>query len=155
MSMIDDIKRDREAGTPHLGGWGWYGGRNNVYLATHCGGRQYVMDFARFGFSGAQPRFGRKGEMIGALSSLTQYEVGDGLARGQKSADADPSVYRMDIRGIDHPDARRIARVPDMEAALIAAEELAQELETLHDAEFSGSLRRAIAAYRKATEAQT
>ena len=60
--------------------------------------------------------------MVKAIDRLTEYEVGDGAARGQKEADADGSVYRMDISGVDHPDARRIARVPELERIALAAE---------------------------------
>ncbi len=125
MTLIDDIRKDREAGTPDHGGWMWSGGRDDVTLLTRQGGRRYVMGFKRKGMRSAQPTFQTGGIMEGAIDSLTTYEVGDGSARGQKQADADPTVYRMDVSGIDHPDVRRIARIPEMEAALLAAEELA------------------------------
>jgi hypothetical protein len=111
MSLIDDIKRDREAGTP--GPWS---------VVTTDGPDCRVLG----GF-----------DVFGQCVSGTTW--------------INPNNDNVAAKA----NARRIARVPDMEAALIAAEELAQELETLHDAEFSGSLRRALAAYRKATEAQT
>jgi len=119
--LVERIKADREAGTsPDCGSWAWFGGRDDLYLATQNRGRQYVMGFKRKGLNSAQPTFQVKGIMYGAIDNLTAYEVGDGLARGQKEANADKSVYRMDISGIDHPDARRIARVPDMEARILA-----------------------------------
>ena len=124
MSLIDDIRRDRESGMPDLGGWSWSGGRDDLMLSTRRGGRRHVMTFERKGMKSAQPCFQTGGVMVKAIDRLTEYEVGDGAARGQKEADADGSVYRMDISGVDHPDARRIARVPDLERALLAAEEL-------------------------------
>lgn len=138
MSIIDDIKRDRETGMPDLGGWSWVGGRDNLSLATRSGGRRYVMDFVRKGMRGAQPRFQTDGLMRKAIDHLTTYQVGEGKARGQKEADEDNTVYRMDISGVDHPDARRIARVPEMEARILAdaeirkaADDLAAEVEQL------------------------
>lgn len=122
MSLIDDIRNDREVGTPDLGGWYWNGGRDDLRLTTRNGGRRFVMTFVRKGFNSAQPCFQIKGRgMVRAIDELTEYAVGDGTARGQKEADKDPSVYRMDISGVDHPDARRIARVPEMESALLDA----------------------------------
>jgi hypothetical protein len=112
MSMIDDIKRDREDGTP--GPW----------VSGHY-------------------------DDIGDEVEIQTYE-GEYVA----SIDCD-GAFEGNIAECIYANARRIARVPDMEAALFAADELARELETLHDAEFSGSLRRALAAYHKATEAQT
>ncbi|QQM29333.1 hypothetical protein JET14_13470 [Martelella lutilitoris] len=124
MSLIQDIKQDRENGTPpSAGNWFWDGGRDMLALVTKSAGRRYVMDFVRKGMKSAQPRFQIAGIMYGAIDHLTQYEVGDGIARGQKSADDDASVYRMDIKGVDHPDARRLARVPEMEAAILEMHE--------------------------------
>lgn len=160
MTMIEDIKRDRETGMPDFGGWSWVGGRDCLSLATRCGGRRYVMDFVRKGMRGAQPRFQTDGLMHKAIDHLTTYQVGEGTARGQKEADEDNTVYRMDISGVDHPDARRIARVPDMEAALIAAEKLAAlagegECPWIEDTgnyrEWWARRSEALAAYREAT----
>ena len=117
--LLEQIKKDREDGTPDLGGWAWFGGRNDLYLATSTGGRRLVMGFRRKGMNEAQPTFQLGGRMVGAIDHLTAYVVGDGVARGQKQADSDPSVYRMDVKFVDHPDARRIARVPDMEKRIL------------------------------------
>jgi len=124
MTIFERIKADREAGTPELGGWDWFGGRDSLYLATNHGGRRYVMGFKRKGMRSAQPTFQIGGIMHGAIDDLIEYVVGDGTARGQAQADADPSVYRMDVKSVDHPDARRIARVPQLERIALAAEEL-------------------------------
>ena len=77
MSMIDDIKRDREAGTQ--GPW-------------------FVRTLENFGWN------------------IVQYIGGDkhNISRVGKTN--------------SETDARRIARVPDMEAALLAADELARAL---------------------------
>lgn len=50
------------------------------------------------------------------------------------------------------PIARRIARVPDMEAALLAAGELADAVSDLDDRQFTVPLARAYAAFRSAIE---
>ena len=140
MSMIDDIKRDREAGMPDFGGWSWIGGRDDLSLATKGGGRRYIMDFTRKGMRGAQPRFQTGGIMYGAVDHLTTYQVGEGIARGQKQADQDPTVYRMDISGVDHPDARRIARVPEMENAIIANVKFLERMKDAISEAFMGDM---------------
>ena len=117
---IEAMVADRSAGTPDLGGWAWLGGRDSLYLATRRGGRRFVMDFVRKGMRSAQPRFQIRGCMHNAIDDLTTYVVGDGTARGQNQAVADSSVYRLDVAGVDHPDARRLARVPAMEQTILA-----------------------------------
>lgn len=78
-----------------VGPWRWFGsgGRRrkevNIYLATTHSGRRYVMDFARSGMNGAQPRFQPKGMGMVPASQLLTYEVD----------------YRDDITGINTPDA--------------------------------------------------
>lgn len=99
------------------GPWAWFGnaGSNSVYLATQHSGRRFVMDFVRWGFKGAQPRFqpDRRGAMVEA-KSLLQFEVGDKSIVGIEAASKDSSVYRLDIRGIDCADARLIAAAPEL-----------------------------------------
>ena len=112
--------------TTHTPGpWAWFGnaGSNSLYLATTHSGRRYVMDFTRWGFRGAQPRFqpGR-GIMVDA-KNLLQFEVGDQSIVGVEQAKKDTSVYRLDVRGIDCPDARLIAAAPDLLEALYKARE--------------------------------
>ena len=53
-----------------------------------------------------------------------------------------------------HEESREIeyVRTDRLERIALAANELARELDTLHDAELSGRLRRALAAFREATE---
>lgn len=97
------------------GPWAWFGDpkHGSLYLATVRNGRRFVMDFARMGMRGAQPRFQEKGVMIGA-SELCTFEVGEMGIVGMQSARSNPSIYRYDISGIDHPDARLIAAAPDL-----------------------------------------
>jgi len=98
------------------GPWKWFGnaGSNHVYLATTHSGRRYVMDFVRWGFNGAQPRFQpERGGMILA-KDLLQFEVGDQSIVGIDAAKQDGSVYRYDVRGIDSDDARLIAAAPEL-----------------------------------------
>lgn len=102
------------------GPWAWFGnaGSNSVYLATTHSGRRFVMDFTRWGFRGAQPRFqAERGVMIDA-KDLLQFEVGDQTIVGIEAAKKDGSVYRLDVRGINSADARLIAAAPDMLEAL-------------------------------------
>lgn len=101
------------------GPWGWFGNDHGIYLATEHSGRRYVMAFARMGMQRAQPRFQSSGVMVDGVDLLA-FEVGDKNVRGLKAAKADPSVYRYDISGIDHPDARLIAAAPEMLEALKA-----------------------------------
>jgi len=51
-------------------------------------------------------------------SELLQFEVGDRSVRGVEEARKNSSVYRMQIQGIDCPDARLIAAAPDLAEAL-------------------------------------
>ena len=53
-------------------------------------------------------------------SELVKFEVGDGEATGFKEGEADESVYRLDVKCIDHPVARAMAEIPTMLAALQA-----------------------------------
>lgn len=75
------------------------------------------MGFRRYGMNGAQPTF-CVGSIMVPASELVEFAVGDKSVRGFKTANSDPSVYRFDVSGIDHPDARLIAAAPDLLAAL-------------------------------------
>ncbi len=102
------------------GPWAWFGNAatNSLYLATTHSGRRFVMDFTRWGFRGAQPRFqAERGIMIDA-KDLLQFEVGDQSVVGVEAAKKDGSVYRLDVRGIKSADARLIASAPDLLEAL-------------------------------------
>src|SRR6218665_3836589 len=104
------------------GPWAWFGNAttNSLYLATKHSGRRFVMDFTRWGFRGAQPRFqAGRGIMIDA-KDLLQFEVGDQAIVGVEAAKKDTSVYRLDVRGIESADARLIAAAPDLLEALLS-----------------------------------
>ena len=150
MSLIDDIKRDREVGTP--GPWAWEVSRHSLTVEL-CGGRGAhdltVMSFARWGMSKAAPVFW-----------FWKGNTSDEPKRADKIAVPEPGrEHHSDwFQRIDHPDARRIARVPEMEAALLAAGKLADALEAYMRAgagPLTGwiDVEEALAAYRKATEA--
>ncbi len=104
------------------GPWAWFGnGKHGVYLATIHSGRRYIMDFVRMGMRGAQPRFQpHRGNGMRPSSELLMFEVGNQDVRGIKEAEADSSVYRFDVRGIDCADARLIAAAPELLDALRA-----------------------------------
>lgn len=100
MSLIDDIRKDREAGTagpwsvPHLA-------RDDVRCT--CG---YIL--AEYGGMGSIAEV--------SIAKQNDFDWGD---------DDGPAAP------VAKANARRIARVPQMEAALIAAEELAKAYEAL------------------------
>lgn len=95
---LAEIRARAEAATP--GPWSWDGNTDmrHIRLATPHGMSMTVMDFVRYGMQGAQPRFGIAGMMHNG-SGLVEYEV----AKWSKD------IYRRDVSGIDHPDARFIA----------------------------------------------
>lgn len=100
------------------GPWAWFGNRSGgVYLATPDRGRRYVMGFRRYGMNGAQPTF-NVGHIMRPAAELVSFAVGERSVRGFKQADGDTSVYRYDIDGIDHADARLIAAAPELLQAL-------------------------------------
>lgn len=76
------------------------------------------MGFSRRGFNGAQPTFRLPKGFMGTAADLAKFEVGDGTVTGFKAAKADDSVYRYDIRSIDHPIARAVEEIPAMVAML-------------------------------------
>lgn len=107
--MTDILTRLRElAGRATPGPRGWFGnaGSQSLYLATVDQGRRFIMQFARWGMRGSQPRFQVNGRMVDA-SELLEFEVCHAI--GAKAAKLDKDCYRLDVVGIDHPDARFIA----------------------------------------------
>ena len=99
------------------GPWRWYGNNHDIYLAAEHSGRRHVMGFIRMGLNSAQPSFQVNGRMVPA-ADLVQFEVGNRDVRGFANGRRDQTVYRLDITGIDCPDARLIAAAPDMLEAL-------------------------------------
>jgi hypothetical protein len=99
------------------GPWAWFGNAKgrNIYLATIHSGRRFVMQFGRWGMNSAQPIFQDRAVMRPAVEFL-KFEVGNPEVTGFEAAQDDPSVYRYDIRDIDHPDARLIAAAPELAA---------------------------------------
>lgn len=108
---LDELERKARVARP--GPWQWYGNTkvNEVYLATVNGGRVFVMDFVRWGMTGAQPRFQVDSAMV-TLSEL-----------GKQEHPLGPKFevpYRRQFVGIGHPDAQHIAaNSPDVTLALI------------------------------------
>lgn len=96
------IRLGRDA-TP--GKWAWFGNTDakSIYLATVDRGRVFVMDFVRWGKSGAAPRFNG----ILGMKRADEYAVYE-VCLEAKSRD-DERVYRADFHDIGHPDARYIA----------------------------------------------
>ena len=122
--VILDTKRLRElcdAATP--GPWQWFGNTKtrDVYLATIDRGRVFVMDFVRWGMTGAQPRFQvRLGEGGGVMRGVGEF--------GDEESPLGPKFevsYRRQFVGIGHPDAAFIA------AARTAVPDLIDEVERL------------------------
>ena len=127
------------------GPWHWFGNTQSkqFYLATPDRGRQFVMTFIRYGIHSAQPAFQVNGLMHQA-DVLCRYEVGDPDVLGSRQAQANHTVYRKDVRDIDHPDARLMAdawMIPgllaereDARADLAAAQARITQLEAVVDA---------------------
>lgn len=89
-------------------------------------GRCTVMDFDRWGMAGAEPRFSTDRVMRDARDMLV-FEVGESTVRGIREARLDPSVYRYDVTGIDHPIATHVAAMdPETVLALIDRVEAAE-----------------------------
>jgi hypothetical protein len=102
---LAEIEQRDQAAT--AGPWQWFGNTDvhDVYLATPDRGRLYVMQFARWGMSSAQPVFRDDAarQMVKACEAPV-YEV----APTATSRD-DPRVYRADISGLRNADAEFIA----------------------------------------------
>jgi len=105
-TRLAEIRKRAEAAAP--GPWHWAGNTDvrHIYLANWQPGRGrcVVMDFARWGMQGAQPRFVTDWLFVKDTESLAVYEVAP-AATSRK----DSRVYRGDIVGLRHPDAEFIA----------------------------------------------
>lgn len=101
------------------GPWAWFGSpKSGFYLATTHSGRRYVMEFVRMGFNSAQPRFQIKGEGMIDGKDLCVFEVARNVVGIESARKPGSGVYRHDIVGFDHADARLIAAAPELLAAL-------------------------------------
>lgn len=92
------------AATP--GDWAWFGNTKvrSLYIATVKNGRKYVMDFVRWGFGDAQPRFQSAHHVMVPAAELVKYEVD----------------YRKDVADVDHPDAQLIIALRNAAPELFA-----------------------------------
>lgn len=125
------------------GPWQWMGNVDNksIYLAAPANGIDKVMDFVRFGMQGAQPRFSDAGLMWPSSNAVRFAVCPEAMSRD------DERVYRGDVSGIDHPDARLIAAAPEL---LQVCEDVAQG-DFRKDPELSSAIwEAAIAAVAKA-----
>lgn len=124
MIDLDAIKRRYQQATE--GPWQWFGNtkHNEVYLATVDRGRVFVMDFVRWGMSGAQPRFQvalNDGDGFGVMRSIGE------MAKNEEESKPDvvfgplfEAPYRRQFTGIGHPDATFIAHSRTDVPALVA-----------------------------------
>lgn len=111
-ARIAELRTLAAAATP--GPWAWFGNltTHEVYLATVKRGRVYVMDFVRWGMTGAAPRFQCE-HIMERVDKFAVREV----------------PYRGHFNEIDHPDARYIAAAcNELPAALDEIERLTREL---------------------------
>lgn len=123
----EQLQKDVEASTP--GPWAWHGTPGELKLATVNRGKIYVMGFERKGMNGAEPTFQVRGKGMKRASALCKFVVGDPDVTGETDAKSDESVYRYDVRGIDHPDAHLIALAPDLATLALAGKRLADAVQ--------------------------
>lgn len=105
------------------------------------------MGYARWGMRGAQPLFQVNGRMVDA-ADLVKFEVCDAI--GTKAANADEACYRLDIAGINHPDAHLIAAAPDLYEALKAMLAAPLYADSYYTEQVNPVIERAYAALKKA-----
>jgi hypothetical protein len=123
---LDELRADMDAGTP--GPWNW-----EVSVASKrvelCGGKGAsdltVMSFVRWGLQSAAPKFW-----------FWNGSVSDEPKRADQCATPAPGRehHKRWFQRIDHPDARRIARVPELEQAYLDAIARAKAAETRAEA---------------------
>ncbi len=127
MSPIDlaGARARLAAATP--GPWRRYGNVKHrvCYLATIDRGRIFVLDFERWGFGQAQPRFQVRNRMV----PLGKMEAeGEAYSPIWEVAPFGQPRYRDDFQGIAHPDAAFIEHSwADLRDALAEVDRLAAE----------------------------
>lgn len=148
MTDIDAIRKRADAATP--GPWGWFGNTDtrDIYLSTRQWGRQFVMQFTRWGMNSATPVFcdGRtwsadpqsgpqSGMDFGESGGMTKahempvYEVAPNATNR-----LDKGVYRADLAGIRNPDAEFIAAArQDVDDLLAEVDRLRADNQRLRD----------------------
>ena len=125
MLDLEPIRRRAEKATE--GPWEWFGNTDvqEIHLATTYGGRIFIMRFERWGFQNAAPFFrDHKRGIMQHAKDLVSFEVNPNIV-GHEKAKSEPSVYRKDIKTVNHPDAQFIAHSRQDIPALI------QEVERL------------------------
>ena len=90
-----------------------------VHLEAQDGPRQYVIDFARWGMNGAQPRFQVGGLMRDAQDCAA-------IVEGRKH-------HATWYQTLDHPDANLIARAPELLRRLVEENKRLREVEECYN----------------------
>lgn len=112
--MTPELEAEIRAGeaAATFGPWGWFGTPKYPMLATHTGGRVYIMMPQRSGMQGATIAFQNRGRTPGE-----RIENAEAYAVKERSYRENLDGYRD---GIDHPDAKFIARSRAWVPALLA-----------------------------------
>ena len=156
MDWLDEI-RERWAAIPP-GPWRWGGNAtcNELDLRTRGRGGQFLMQFVRWGFGRAQPRF----PVWDEPGPWTENKWG--IMRPVWDRERDPSlkarmlkvgmiekevVYRGDIVGIDNPVARALAASPtDVERLIAEVERLRAVEQAARQLDEAGDVYQRVAA---------
>lgn len=132
-AFLAKVREREQKATP--GPWAWFGNTDvrHVYLATRGWGRQFIMQFSRWGMQGAQPVFCAGRTWKPDPKGMADFDYAPG-ATGMTPASempvfevaptathrGDQRVYRADLSGIRHPDAEFIAHAREDVPRLLA-----------------------------------